>query len=292
MMPRWSERLSVLLTACLTLAACSGSGAASTGSDGLPWWGWLLIVLAIVLLALLIWGRLGRRRGRRPDAAAPRDMAVRVFVPQPVPTASMAIPEPAEAEDSHVEAGATAQAVEAASGPEDWYIEASAAARAAEGPPELPAAQESVEAEGGQAEQRAAAQTVEAPSGPRAALGAAEAEDSHVEADAPPETVEAAPFEAPAAPEPVQTVMVFEPDDLTVLEGVGPKVSALLEGAGITTYISLAIADVDRLRGILVRANLPMISPATWSEQAMLAAAGKWEELATLQDELKGGRRA
>ena len=204
----------------------------------------------------------------------------------------MAIPEPVEAEDSHIEAGATAQAVKAPSGPEDWYIEASAAAQGAEGPPESPAAQESVEAEGGQAERRAAARTVEAPSGPPAAPEAAEPQDTRVEPDAPPETVEAAPFEAPAAPELVQAVMVFEPDDLTVIEGIGPKVSALLDGAGITTYTGLAIADVDRLRGILVRANLPMISPATWSEQAMLAAAGKWEELATLQDELKGGRRA
>ena len=172
MVPRWSTRLSVLLTACLTLAACSGSGAASTGSDGFPWWGWLLVILAIVLLMLLIWARFGRRRGRRPDAAAPRDMAVRVGVPQPAPTASLAIPEPVEAEDSTIKAGATAQAVEAPSESpaaqepieaEDSSIEASASAGAAEVPPGLPTAQESVEAEDSPVEWRADAQTVEAP---------------------------------------------------------------------------------------------------------------------------------
>ena len=36
--------------------------------------------------------------------------------------------------------------------------------------------------------------------------------------------------------------------------------------------------------------NLQMMEPATWPEQAKLAAAGKTEELQALQEKLKGGR--
>jgi len=41
------------------------------------------------------------------------------------------------------------------------------------------------------------------------------------------------------------------PDDLTTLEGIGPKVSKLLAGAGITTFASLAQADLGQLRELL-----------------------------------------
>lgn len=83
-----------------------------------------------------------------------------------------------------------------------------------------------------------------------------------------------------------------EPDDLRRIEGIGPKVAGLLNAAGITTFAHLAEAEAPRLREILAEANLRFINPATWPEQAELAAAERWEALAQLQDELKGGRRA
>ncbi|MBN1641475.1 MAG: hypothetical protein JXA09_09585 [Anaerolineae bacterium] len=83
-----------------------------------------------------------------------------------------------------------------------------------------------------------------------------------------------------------------EPEDLTVIEGIGPKVSGLLAQAGIINYAQLAAASVDRLREIMREASLAMADPSTWPDQAALAGAGKWEELQALQDELKGGRRA
>ena len=83
-----------------------------------------------------------------------------------------------------------------------------------------------------------------------------------------------------------------EPDDLKRIEGIGPKISNVLQDAGIMTFSQLAATDMARLKQILSEAKIGKLSdPATWPEQSGLAAAGKWDELETLQDELKGGRR-
>jgi predicted flap endonuclease-1-like 5' DNA nuclease len=98
--------------------------------------------------------------------------------------------------------------------------------------------------------------------------------------------VRAAEVVIPTAPSPIK------PDDLTLLEGIGPKIASLLQAAGITTFTQLAEADLGRLSQILKDAGLQhLANPATWPEQAGLAAAGKWEELKVLTDNLKGGRR-
>ena len=83
-----------------------------------------------------------------------------------------------------------------------------------------------------------------------------------------------------------------KPDNLMRIEGIGPKISSVLQAAGITTFAQLAATDVSRLRQILTEAGLAALAdPSTWPEQAGLAAAGKWDALEVLQDELKGGRR-
>jgi predicted flap endonuclease-1-like 5' DNA nuclease len=89
----------------------------------------------------------------------------------------------------------------------------------------------------------------------------------------------------PEKPEPTS------PDDLKRIEGIGPKIASLLQDAGITTFAQLAAADVERLREILDAVNLRIANPTTWPEQAALAAAGDLDGLASLQSELKGGRR-
>jgi predicted flap endonuclease-1-like 5' DNA nuclease len=83
-----------------------------------------------------------------------------------------------------------------------------------------------------------------------------------------------------------------EPDDLTRIEGIGPKIQELMYAAKIYTYASLAASDVPRLKGILDDAGerFQMHDPKTWPEQAQLAADGRWEELDKLQDLLRGGR--
>ncbi len=84
-----------------------------------------------------------------------------------------------------------------------------------------------------------------------------------------------------------------EPDDLQRIEGIGPKISGLLQENGISTFGQLAETDVDRLGQILDEANLGRLAdPSTWPDQAKLAAAGDWAALEALQDQLLGGRLA
>ena len=81
-------------------------------------------------------------------------------------------------------------------------------------------------------------------------------------------------------------------DDLTVIEGIGPKIASLFHAAGITKYQQLADTPPDHLATVL-RAGGPsflMHDPSTWPEQAALAAAGRWDELKSLTDRLSGGR--
>lgn len=102
------------------------------------------------------------------------------------------------------------------------------------------------------------------------------------------------PAPAVRAPEPVAAAPAApaKPDDLTLIEGIGPKIASVLQAAGITTFAQLATTDLSRLEQILLAADLRLADPATWPEQAGLAATGKWEEFKALTESLKGGRRA
>ncbi len=92
--------------------------------------------------------------------------------------------------------------------------------------------------------------------------------------------------------EPVPSPVEGAPaDDLKRIEGIGPKISNVLQDAGITTYAQLAATDVHRLRHILDESGIRLANPDTWPEQARLAAAGDWDALKRLQGQLKGGRR-
>ncbi|MEM9884764.1 MAG: DUF4332 domain-containing protein [Bacteroidota bacterium] len=81
-------------------------------------------------------------------------------------------------------------------------------------------------------------------------------------------------------------------DDLTKIEGIGPKLAAVLADAGIATFKKLAATKAEKIASILVAANARyrMYNPTTWPAQAQLAADGKWEELKKWQDELNGGK--
>lgn len=83
-----------------------------------------------------------------------------------------------------------------------------------------------------------------------------------------------------------------EASDLKIIEGIGPKIEEVLKGAGIGDWSALAAAEPGRLKEILEDAGdqYRMHNPYTWPLQARLAAAGRWEEFATYQEELKGGR--
>jgi large subunit ribosomal protein L27 len=103
-----------------------------------------------------------------------------------------------------------------------------------------------------------------------------------------------APAAKPAAPAPAPKAAAApsgKPDDLKKIEGIGPKISELLVAGGIPTFQALADAKFDDVRAILDAAGprYRIANPITWAQQAGLAAAGKWDELETLQDRIKGG---
>jgi predicted flap endonuclease-1-like 5' DNA nuclease len=94
-------------------------------------------------------------------------------------------------------------------------------------------------------------------------------------------------------PHPVETRaagLPVTPDDLKIVEGIGPKIEKLLNAAGIFTFSDLASTPVSRLAEIMKAANLRISDPTTWPEQARLAAEGKLDALKDYQDKLKGGR--
>jgi hypothetical protein len=80
-------------------------------------------------------------------------------------------------------------------------------------------------------------------------------------------------------------------DDLTIVEGIGPKIKLILNEAGINTFKELSETSPEYLSELLRAKRLPNV-PVTWPEQARLASLGDWDGLKTLQQNLTAGRRA
>lgn len=80
-------------------------------------------------------------------------------------------------------------------------------------------------------------------------------------------------------------------DDLTVIEGIGPKISGLLKEKGVTTYKALAKMEPAKIATILKQGGLNLADSSTWPEQAGLLSEGKMKELKALQANLRGGKR-
>ena len=81
-------------------------------------------------------------------------------------------------------------------------------------------------------------------------------------------------------------------DDLTIVEGIGPKIEKLCRAEGITTWYGLSQANMATLEDMLDKAGprFQLHDPGTWPRQADLLARGKWEEFQELTDHLAGGR--
>ncbi|MGK0387927.1 MAG: hypothetical protein ACI94Y_000654 [Maribacter sp.] len=77
-----------------------------------------------------------------------------------------------------------------------------------------------------------------------------------------------------------------EKDDLTVVEGIGPKIQGLLHDGGIDTWYKLWKSEYDTLKQILIDAGprYQMHDPQTWSEQAKLCYYCQWAKLKQWQD--------
>jgi predicted flap endonuclease-1-like 5' DNA nuclease len=82
-------------------------------------------------------------------------------------------------------------------------------------------------------------------------------------------------------------------NDLEIIDGIGPKIRALLNEHGIVSFAELSQASKERLQGILDKGgeNFRLADPSTWAEQAKLCAEGRWAEFVKLTSELVGGKR-
>ncbi|MFS4466888.1 30S ribosomal protein S2 [Maribacter sp. 2210JD10-5] len=129
-----------------------------------------------------------------------------------------------------------------------------------------------------------------------------EAPKTEKKAAAPKETVkeevkkEEAPIveekkEEKAAPKKAAKAKAEKGDDLTKIEGVGPKAAEALTNAGMATFADLSKGDAEKIKEILTEASSRMahLDPTSWPKQAKMAADGKWDELKEWQDNAKGG---
>lgn len=86
-----------------------------------------------------------------------------------------------------------------------------------------------------------------------------------------------------------ETVAPSESDDLTKVEGIGPKIAETLTNAGVATFAELAKKSSDEIQGIIADVRGSHDSE-TWAKQAEMARDGRWDELKTWQDEMDGGK--
>lgn len=83
-----------------------------------------------------------------------------------------------------------------------------------------------------------------------------------------------------------------EPDNLTQIEGIGPKTNELFHNNGITTFQQISEMNEDSLRAVLEKGGnrFGILDPYTWPRQAQLILSGNKEELDAYQDYLIAGR--
>ncbi len=82
------------------------------------------------------------------------------------------------------------------------------------------------------------------------------------------------------------------PDDLEIVEGIGPKIAQLLRQHAVTTFVQLASASPAEIAAILEKGgpDFRIANPGTWPEQAGHCVRNDWAGLKRLQDRLTAGR--
>lgn len=81
-------------------------------------------------------------------------------------------------------------------------------------------------------------------------------------------------------------------DDLTVVEGIGPKIKELFHSKDIKTWKALSETTVDRCKEVLKSGGerFSVHNPGTWPRQAKMAYEGAWKELLDWQNVLDKGK--
>ena len=203
------------------LAALSGCAQQSATSQGLPWWGWVIIILVIFILFWLVFRSRPEEEVKTPPLTPKADAPPPAAVVPPVPP-QMEVPLPA------VDAAPVAAQMEVTS-------------------PAVDAA----------------------PLVPQMEM---------------PERAAEMPMASASAP--------VKPDDLTLIEGIGPKINGILQAAGVNTFQQLAALEPQHIMDILTAAGIRLADAKSWPEQARLAAHGEMDRLKAYQDTLKGGHMA
>lgn len=95
-------------------------------------------------------------------------------------------------------------------------------------------------------------------------------------------------------PDAVKTVFGkrIKENDLTLVEGIGPKIQELFHQHEVKTWHGLAKCSIEDCQKVLDSGGerFKIHNPGTWPKQASMAAEGKWQELLDWQDALDGGK--
>lgn len=97
-------------------------------------------------------------------------------------------------------------------------------------------------------------------------------------------------FDAAAAKKALGKAVKF--NDLSLVEGIGPKIRSLFHNFEINTWKALSETSVAKCQEVLDSGGdrYKVHDPASWPMQAKMAAEGKWKDLAKWQDEHKHGK--
>jgi len=84
----------------------------------------------------------------------------------------------------------------------------------------------------------------------------------------------------------------IEENDLTIIEGIGPKIQELFNNHDIRTWKDLSDSSIEKCQEVLNSGGerFKIHNPGTWREQARMAYKGHWEDLLKWQDDLDGGK--
>ena len=104
------------------------------------------------------------------------------------------------------------------------------------------------------------------------------------------EVAEEVVAEADEAAPAVEAAQIAAGDDLSILDGVGPKYADALKASGVTTFAQLSQMTPEAIEETLGKQNAPLIaghSADTWPRQAKLAAGQEWSALRRYIDSTK-----
>jgi predicted flap endonuclease-1-like 5' DNA nuclease len=84
----------------------------------------------------------------------------------------------------------------------------------------------------------------------------------------------------------------LDPDNLQIIEGIGPKMERVLKENGVENWTALGQMSFQDLRALLDKygTKYQIIDPSTWAEQASLADQRSWSELVSSQKNMSSGQ--